>query len=224
MAVTHDTLPPMRQLVPLALLLLPTLLPAAEPSPAVGIAAKVIRERAHDLERGGQAVVAGELRTLADQLAGGTVTLADAALVVQIALSGTTRAPASTISPEQRRAAENAAARAAAVLDGDTPAAPTAKPAPAVPPVDEKTLAIPIATTVLISDWVGDPKSLLVMIGAGKDQHIAPGQRFVVKRDEQKLAVISATQVKDSSTICLAIPGTFAEGVQIKAGDAVVSE
>lgn len=197
-------------------------LAAADTSPAVGIAAKVIRERAQDLERGGQAVVAGELRQLAEQLAGGTVSLADAALVVQIALAGNTRAPAPTMTPEQRRTAENAAAKATAILDGD--AEPVAKTTPTAPPIDEKALAVPVATTVLISDWVGDPKSLLVMIGAGQDQHVAQGQRFVVKRDEQKLAVISATQVKASSTICLAIPGTFADGVQIKAGDAVVSE
>lgn len=150
------------------------------------------------------------------------MSLADAALVVQIALAGNTRAPAPTMTPEQRRTAENAAAKATAILDGD--AEPVAKTTPTAPPIDEKALAVPVATTVLISDWVGDPKSLLVMIGAGQDQHVAQGQRFVVKRDEQKLAVISATQVKASSTICLAIPGTFADGVQIKAGDAVVSE
>ena len=95
---------------------------------------------------------------------------------------------------------------------------------PAAPAIDEKALAIPVATSVLIADWVGEPKSLLVMIGVGKDQHITVGQRFVVKRGEQKLAVISATQVKEASTICMAIAGTLAEGAQIKAGDAVLSE
>jgi hypothetical protein len=206
------------------LLLLPSLLMAAEPSPAAGIAAKVIRERATEIERGGQAAVAGELRVLADELAGGTVTLADAALVVQIALAGNTRTSAPLQTPEQRRAAENAAAKAASILDGE-PAAPAAyKPATTTPPIDEKALAIPVATSVLIADWVGEPKSLLVMIGVGKDQHITAGQRFVVKRGEQKLAVISATQVKEASTICMAVAGTLVEGAQIKAGDSVVSE
>lgn len=212
----------MKRIVSLALLLLPFLLMAAEPSPAAGIAAKVIRERAADIERGGQAAVANELRVLADQLAGGAVSLADAALVVQIALAGNTRAPAPNQTAEQRRAAEQAAAKVESILDGDTPAPTTSKPV--APVIDEKALAIPIATSVLIADWVGDPKSLLVMIGVGKDQHIAVGQRFVVKRGEQKLAVISATQVKESSTICMAIAGTLAEGAQIKPGDAVVSE
>ena len=212
----------MKRLVPL--LLLPGFLMAAEPSPAAGIAAKVIRERAQEIERGGQAAVAGELRVLADQLAGGTVTLADAALVVQIALAGNNRAAAPVQTPEQRRAAENAAARATSILDGETTAPVAGKPTPTAPPIDEKALAIPVATSVLIADWVGDPKSLLVMIGVGKDQHIAVGQRFVVKRGEQKLAVISATQVKEASTICMAVAGTLVEGAQIKAGDAVVSE
>jgi hypothetical protein len=214
----------MRRTTPLALLLLPCLLAAADPSPAVGIAAKVIRERAQELERDGQAVVAGELRALADQLAGGAVSLADAALVVQIALAGDRRPAAPALTPEQRRAAERAADQAAAILDGDAPATAPGRPAKPGPPIDEKALAIPIATTVLIADWIGEPKSLLVMIGAGKDQHVTPGQRFIVRRGEQQLAVISATQVKESSTICLAVAGTLAEGVQIKAGDAVVSE
>jgi hypothetical protein len=215
----------MKRLVPLSLLLLPGLLLAAEPSPAAGIAAKVIRERATEIERGGQAAVAGELRMLAEQLAGGTVSLADAALVVQIALAGNPRGPAAPMqTAEQRRAAEQAASRASAILDGETPTPVASKPVPAAPPIDEKALAIPVATSVLIADWVGEPKSLLVMIGVGKDQHISAGQRFVVKRGEQKLAVISATQVKEASTICMAVAGTLAEGVQIKAGDAVVSE
>jgi len=216
----------MIRLVPL--LLLPGLLMAAEPSPAAGIAAsiaaKVIRERATEVERAGQAVVAGELRVLADQLAGGTVTLADAALVVQIALAGNTRTAAPIQTPEQRRVAEGAAAKAASILDGEPAATVSGKPGSAAAPIDEKALAIPVVTSVLIADWVGEPKSLLVMIGVGKDQHITAGQRFVVKRGEQKLAVISATQVKEASTICMAVAGTLVEGAQIKAGDAVVSE
>ena len=210
----------MKRLLLLSLLLLPDLLMAAETSPAAGIAAKVIRERAVEIERGGQAAVAGELRALADQLAGGTVTLADAALVVQIALAGNTRGAAPMPTAEQRRNAEHAAARVESILDGETPTPRK----PAAPAIDEKALAIPIATSVLIADWVGEPKSLVVMIGVGKDQHVTVGQRFVVKRDDQKLAMISATQVKENSTICIAVAGTLAEGVTIKAGDAVVSE
>ena len=87
-----------------------------------------------------------------------------------------------------------------------------------------RALPIPVAATVLVASYVGEPKSLLVMIGAGTDQQITPGQRFLIKRGELKIAVVSASQVKEHQTICLAIPGTLAEGAEIKAGDAVVSE
>ncbi|HEX3132490.1 MAG TPA: hypothetical protein VHX44_02780 [Planctomycetota bacterium] len=215
----------LRQSLPL--LLLVPLARAVEPSPAAGIAAKVIRERALALETHGQAPVAGELRALADQLAGGTVFLADAALVVQIALTGNAAGiPVPEQTPEQRRAAANAAARATSILDGDVAAAPvsTAKPTAPEPHIDEKALAVPVATTVLIASYISEPKSLLVMIGAGKDQQIAQGQRFVVKRGDVKIAVISATQIKNNQTICIAIPGTLADGAEIKPGDAVTSE
>lgn len=209
----------------LPLFLLVPCLSAAEPSPAAGIAAKVIRERAQQVELAGNGAVAGELRTLADQLAAGSVSLADAALVVQIALAGTPAqhaAPAMT--PEQRKAAAAAAAQATAILDGESPATPAAKVQTPTAVIDEKALAIPVATTVLIASYVGEPKSLLVMIGAGKDQQIAPGQRFAVKRGDKPIAVISTTQVKENSTICIAIPGTLAQGEEIKPGDSVVPE
>jgi hypothetical protein len=209
----------------LPLILLVPCLRAAEPSPAAGIAAKVIRERAQQVELAGNGAVAGELRALADQLAAGSVSLADAALVVQIALAGTpaqNAAPAMT--PEQRKAATAAAAKATAILDGEPPAQVTAKADPPAAVIDEKALAIPVATTVLIASYVGEPKSLLVMIGAGKDQHITSGQRFAVKRADKPIAVISATQVKENSTICIAIPGTLAQGEEVKAGDSVVPE
>lgn len=209
----------------LPLFLLVPFLSAAEPSPAAAIAAKVIRERAQQVELAGNGAVAGELRTLADQLAAGSVSLADAALVVQIALAGTpaqNTAPAMT--PEQRKAAAAAAAQATAILDGESPATPAAKVQTPTAVIDEKALAIPVATTVLIASYVGEPKSLLVMIGAGKDQQIAPGQRFAVKRGDKPIAVISTTQVKENSTICIAIPGTLAQGEEIKPGDSVVPE
>ena len=213
-----------RHLLIPSLLLATAALSAAE-SPASGIAAKIIRERASELEHRGQHPVAEQLRVLADGLAGGTVALGDAALVVQIALAGapTTAATAPTLSPEQRRAAAASAATATSVLDGEAPTA-SAAPAAKSAPIDEKVLGIPVATSVLIASYVGEPKSLLVMIGAGKDQQIKVGQRFAVKRGEQKIAVISSTQVKDNSTICIAIPGTLADGAEIKAGDAVVAE
>lgn len=208
-----------------ALLLLTLALPAADLPPASQIAARIIRERAHELELRGQGAVAGELRALADQLASGQVPLADAHLVVQIALAGTTiSAPPSD--PQQQRRASAAAETAAAILDGtplgDVPPAGTTPATPA--PVDERRLDVPIATTVKIADWMGEPRSLLVMIGAGKDQHVVEGQRLLVRRGDQQLAVLSITQVKDTSAIGIAIPGTFVADVQIKPGDAVVSQ
>ena len=206
----------------LVMLLLSHLALSAAESPATGIAAKVIRERALDLEHRGQRPVAEQLRVLADGLAGGTVSLSDAALVVQIALAGAPAATATPMqSPEQHRAAIASAATATLVLDGETPTTATAAKEPAI---DEKALGVPVATTVLIASYVGDPKSLLVMIGAGKDQQIKTSQRFAVKRGDTKIAVISSTQVKDNSTICIAIPGTLADGAEIKPGDSVVPE
>ncbi len=212
----------------LTLVLLPLF--AAE-SPANGIAAKVIRERAAELEHRGQRPVAEQMRVLADGLAGGTVSLSDAALVMQIALAGSSSSAISApiLSPEQRRAALASAAKTASILDSEPP--PVVTTAPGLDrtkvdteKVDERALAIPVATTVLVASYVGEPKSLLVMIGAGTDQQITQGQRLHIKRGDLKIAVVSASQVKEHQTICLAIPGTLAEGAEIKPGDSVVSE
>lgn len=210
----------------LTLVLLPLF--AAE-SPANGIAAKVIRERAAELEHRGQRPVAEQMRVLADGLASGTVSLSDAALVMQIALIGSSTTTAPALTPEQRRAALASAAKTTSILDSEPPSVvttttglDTAKIDPVK--VDERVLAIPVATTVLVASYVGEPKSLLVMIGAGTDQQITQGQRFQIKRGEIKIAVVSASQVREHQTICLAIPGTLAEGGEIKPGDAVVPE
>lgn len=201
---------------------------AAE-SPASGIAAKVIRERAAELEQRGQRPVAEHMRVLAAGLASGTVSLSDAALVMQIAFAGASPTAAPILSPEQRRAAIASAAKTTSILDSEPPAVVTT--APGLDPkkgdvaqVDEHALAMPVATTVLVASYVGEPKSLLVMIGAGTDQQITQGQRFQIRRGELKIAVVSASQVKERQTICLAIPGTLAEGAEIKPGDSVVSD
>lgn len=201
---------------------------AAE-SPANGIAAKVIRERAAELENRGQRPVAEQMRVLADGLASGIVSLSDAALVMHIALAGASTTAAPALTPEQRRAAIASAARTTSVLDSELPPVVTATPRVETTKgetakIDERALAIPVATTVLVASYVGEPKNLLVMIGAGTDQQITQGQRFQIKRGELKIAVVSASQVKERQTICLAIPGTLAEGAEIKPGDAVVSE
>jgi hypothetical protein len=192
-------------------------------------AAEVIRERAKELDVRGQRQLAEQLRVLADALGAGTVALDDAALVVQIALAGPAPVSAPT-RPVRSEAPPVSAAQVTSILDGETlpppaataptaaaPPAPAATPAIAAPP-------IPVATTVLTASRVGEQKTLLVMIGAGADQQVQPGQRFLVKREEQQIAVISATQVKESMSICIAIAGTVAEGAEIRAGDHVISE
>jgi hypothetical protein len=65
---------------------------------------------------------------------------------------------------------------------------------------------------------------MLVMIGAGEDQQVKIGQRFIIKRNDQQIAVVSATQVKAVMSICIAIAGTLAEDANIKAGDVALSE
>jgi hypothetical protein len=102
---------------------------AAEEQPAVRIAAELIHQRAAEQAATGHGPVAGQLDALANALSAGKVSLADAALVVQIALAGpaapTARAtalpPAPRVSPAQ----------VAAILDGTAPppAPGSAKPA-----------------------------------------------------------------------------------------------
>ena len=205
----------------LTLVLLPLF--AAE-SPANGIAAKVIRERAAELELRGQRPVAEQMRVLADGLASGVVSLGDAALVMQIALAGSSTSAVPALTPDQRRAALASAVRTTSILDSEPPSVATTAAGLDTAKIDERALAIPVATTVVIAMYIGEPKVLSVMIGAGTDQQITQGQRFQIKRGEIKIAVVSASQVKEHQTICLAIPGTLAEGAEIKPGDSVVPE
>jgi hypothetical protein len=202
----------MRHLLPL--LLFAPLASAAEESPAIRIAAALIRERAHEQSGAGHILVAAQLDALSRALASGQVTLAEAAQVVQIALAGT---PAAAPAGAAARPAEPpvTAAQVTAVLDGEPPA-----PAGTAPPAG----AAPIITThVLAAGRPGDSKTLLVMIGAGKDQQVVPNQRFAVRRGETRLGVLSVTEVRDTMAISVAIPGTIPAGAEIKEGDVVES-
>ena len=191
----------------LSLLLFTSLAPAAEESPAIRIAATLIRERAHEQSVAGHVLVAAQLDALSRALASGQVTLAEAAQVVQIALAGSASAPvAATSRPSEPPVT---AAQVTAVLDGE----PSAPAASATPPA--------ITTHVLAAGRPGDSKTLLVMIGAGKDQQVAANQRFAVRRGEVKLGVLSVTEVRDTMAISIAIPGTIPEGAEIKEGDTV---
>jgi hypothetical protein len=191
-------------------------------STAQGIGANVIRERAREAEQRGQPLIAQQLRTLADGLSSGSVSLQDATLIVHMALAGSasTPLPARSVQPAV------SAQQVTAILDGETIS--STKPLPATTSPDlEKTpesLAIPVVTTVLTASRVGEAKTILVMIGAGEDQQVKIGQRFIIKRGEEKIGVVSATQVKTAMSICIAIAGTVADDAEVRAGDAVLSE
>ncbi len=196
---------------------------AAE-SPANGIATSIIRERAREAEQRGQSLIAQQLRTLAEGLSSGTVSLQDATLIVHMALAGAASSPLPTRPTQPAVSAQ----QVTAILDGET-ISPT-KPLPATTTTTPETaktsesLTIPVVTTVLTASRVGEAKTLLVMIGAGDDQQVKIGQRFIVKRGEEKIGVVSATQVKSAMSICIAIAGTVADDAEIRAGDAVLSE
>jgi type V secretory pathway adhesin AidA len=202
---------------------LPAALLGAE-NPAVRIASAVIRERAHDLKSAGQSAVAVQLETLANGLADGSVTLADAALVMQIAASGNTARSAVPVKPsDPPKPVEPATTptQVVDILDGKAPeptATATTTPAAAAP------TAVPAGptSTVLAASRASDGKTTLVMISAGSNQQVKAGQRFTIRRGDQSLSVVSASQVKDTMTICVAIPGSGPADAEIKEGDQVV--
>lgn len=199
----------------LALPFLPGALSAGE-SPATRIASAVIHERARELKHAGQPAVAAQLETLANALAEGAVTLADAALVMQIAnAGGAPRAPAApapqTAAPAKPNEPATTPAQVVDILDGKAP-----EPAPgAAPPAGP-------SGTVLAASRAGDGKTSLVMISAGSDQQVKTGQRFTIRRGDRDLAVVSASQVKETMTICVAIPGSGPADAEIKEGDLVI--
>ena len=216
---------PLPTVVLIAHVFLVAALSAAE-SPATRIASAVIHERARDLRSGGQPAVAAQLEILANGLSDGSVTLADAALVMQIATaSGAARTTASstptppptpsltlTGPPVPAKPAEppTTPAQVTDILDGKAPT-----PAPTAAPTGP-------TSTVLAASRAGDGKTTLVMISAGSDQQVKTSQRFTVRRGDLALGVISASQVKETMTICVAIPGSGPADVEIKEGDQVV--
>ena len=193
-------------------------LSAAE-SPATRIASAVIHERARELRAGGQPAVAAQLETLANGLADGSVTLADAALVMQIATSsnGQRNVPPATAAvavAAKPLEPPTTPTQVADILDGKAPESTPAAVAAAA-------LAGPTGT-VLAASRAGDGKTTLVMISAGSEQQVKTGQRFTIRRGDQALAVVSASQVKETMTICVAIPGSGPADAEIKEGDQVV--
>jgi hypothetical protein len=189
------------------------------------VAASIIRERASALQAT-QPLIAEQLQQLALMVQNGHTSLSDAALIMQISFAGmngsapVAKMPSGPVMTTQQ---------VTAVLDGETVtlAKNTTKSddvSTPTPTSTTPTAAIPVVSSVVTASRVGDNKTLLVMIGAGDDQQIKIGQRFIVKRGEQPLAVVSATQIKAAMSICIAIAGTFDDSTEIKPGDAVVSE
>lgn len=203
----------------LALLVVVPFLPgtlSAGESPATRIASAVIHERARELRTAGQSAVAAQLEALANGLAEGSVTLADAALVMQIANAGSAprTAPSSATAAAKPAEPPTTPAQIVDILDGKAP-----EPAPVA------VAAAPLAGahgTVLAASRAGDGKTTLVMISAGSEQQVKTGQRFTIRRGDQTLAVVSASQVKETMTICVAIPGSGPADAEIKEGDQVV--
>ena len=201
-----------------SIVMLATALPAAE-NTAAHIASAVIRERAHELKASGQSAVAAQLDALANGLADGSVTLTDAALVMQIAASSsgarnatpTATAAALAKPPEP----PTSPAQVVDILDGKAPTPAPAAVTAVVPPTGP-------SGTVLAASRAGDGKTTLVMISVGTDQQIKTGQRFTIRRGDQALAVVSASQVKETMTICVAIPGSGPADAEIKEGDQAV--
>jgi hypothetical protein len=202
------------------------------------VAATIIRQRANDMQNV-QPVIAEQLRQLALMVQDGRTSLADAALIMQMSFSGVASGAASSLAPSITPSITPpsgpvmSAEQVTSVLDGEQVVLNKNPPEPAVK-TEEKNQPLPVSTTpaadipvvtsVVTASRVGDNKTLLVMIGAGNDQHVTIGQRFIVKRADKQLAVISATQVKAGMSICIAIAGTFDDTTEIKPGDAVVSE
>lgn len=194
---------------------LPGTLPAGE-SPATRIASAVIHERARELRTAGQPAVAAQLEALANGLAEGSVTLADAALVMQIANAGSaarTTPSSAAVATTTAKPAEppTTPAQVVDILDGKAPEPAPAAAAPTGP-----------TGTVLAASRANDGKTSLVMISAGSEQQVKTGQRFTIRRGDQTLAVVSASQVKETMTICVAIPGSGPADAEIKEGDQVL--
>ncbi len=121
-------------------------LPTAPTSPiATRIAAALIAERAREQALAGAGAIASQLDALARALNGGQVTLADAALVMHIAMAGAPPPPhgqaasAPRVSPEQVVAILDGSAAATAPIPAPpapaagAPAAATAPPPPPPP-------------------------------------------------------------------------------------------
>lgn len=199
------------------LLLLASLAPAAEESPAIRIASLLIRERAHEQAVAGHGTIAAQLDALSRALAAGQVTLAEASQVVQIALAGQATGASAVARPSRPSEPAVTVDQVTAVLDGG-PASASSATGAATP-----SAAPAITAHVLAAGRPGDSKTLLVMIGAGKDQQVTPNQRFAVRHGDQKLGILSVTEVRDTMAISISIPGTLPDGAEIKEGDTVES-
>lgn len=189
-------------------------LTAAEPT-ATDIAANLIRARAQTVASA-DATLASALQHLADGVAQGRITLAEAreVLAIQAALpmsGGRAGQPTPTARAEPVAPVPPAPAVAAdqvmSVLDGP---APTIEEAPPVQPSGE-VLAIEAGTD-------GNPALVAVSIGALHG--VREGQRLAITRGGATLVLARASQVRDDLTIALLIPTTWTgDDREIRVGD-----
>ena len=228
-----------RALAALLVVLLGPALTAADD--ATAIAARIVASRATAATSAGDTTLGAELRSLADGLAAGRISLADAALVMQIA--GANRTAAAPPSP----AVAAASARTAlAVLDGEParapkgaaagagvtpPAAAVAAAAPAVITDSTTSAATPLVLSKALSAIVlavqadENNRAQLVMLSVGSDHGVTLGQRFRIRRTGQDLVLATVVQVKPRMSACTLLTNTWADGVDkiIKENDQAAS-
>ncbi len=194
--------------------LLTVSLAAAEPT-ATDIAAHLIRARAETVASN-DAALASALRHLADGVAQGRITLAEAREVLAIHASLPTSgdvagrpipmARAEPLAPVPRSPAV-AADQVMSVLDGS---APTTVEVPPVQPSGE-VLAIEAGTD-------GNPALVAVSIGALHG--VREGQRLAITRGGATIVLARASQIRDDLTIALLIPTTWTgDDREIRVGD-----
>lgn len=195
-------------------------LAAAEPT-AADIAASLIRVRAQTVASD-DAVLAAALQQLADGVAHGRITLAEArdVLAIQAALPGAVpsgepapraarvaAAPAAPAAPVTPAAPAVAADQVMSVLDGPAPTATTETP---VQPSGE----------VLAIEAGADGNPALVAVSIGALHGIREGQRLAITRAGATLVLARASQVRDDLTIALLIPTTWTgDDREIRVGD-----
>ncbi len=203
---------------------------------ATAIAARIVANRATAATSAGDTTLGAELRSLADGLSAGRISLADAALVMQIA--GTNR-PSAPSSPAVAAASTRTAM---AILDGEPAKAPTgsgvtppaaalAAAGPAVVADSASSAATALVPSKALNALVlavqvdENNRPQLVMLSVGSEQGVTLGQRFRIRRTGQDLVMATVVNVKPRMSACTLLTNTWADGVDkvIKENDQAAS-